>query len=64
MTSYDAIRMRIARSQETPEQRETRLSKQREYARARRASETPEQRLTRLENQRSANRKRRYVSDV
>lgn len=58
--SYHAIRMKLRRSQETPEQREARLSKQREYARARRASETPEQRLTRLENQRSANRKRRH----
>ena len=58
--SYHAMRMRLRRSQETPEQRENRLAWQREYARAKRASETPEQRLTRLENQRSANRSRRH----
>ena len=63
MPSFIALYRRMQRANETPEQREKRLAKQREYARRRRENETPEQREERLADQRAANRKHRTKRD-
>jgi|VirMetMinimDraft_7_1064189.scaffolds.fasta_scaffold18389_7 hypothetical protein len=57
--TFDSLRMKANRSQETTEQREQRLKYQRDYEKRKRENETAEQRCDRLTRLRTSMRKHR-----
>lgn len=62
--TFDSLRMKAKRSQETTEQREQRLKYQRDYEKRKRENETLDERDERLADQRAANRKHRTKNEV